>query len=230
MSRAGKDRTLTMTINLATSFTVPLPVEESWTLLQDMDRVARWFPGAKLEGVEGEKFTGTVRVKLGPMVVDYRGIAHFVEQDEQAHRVILEASGREQRGTGTAKAVAVTQLQPDGRGTTVSVSVELDISGRPAQLGQGLMQEVAQRLVATFSEHMRADLQDAESTREPSNAGTESNGPAPSRSGRNDTDVLNLGPVLGPAMLRRVAPIGIALVVVLICWSRSRARDKERVW
>ena len=83
-----------MTMTLTTRFTVPLPVEESWALLQDMDRVARWFPGATLEGAKGDSFNGSVRVKLGPMVVDYRGTARFVERDEGAHRVVLEASGR----------------------------------------------------------------------------------------------------------------------------------------
>lgn len=223
-------------MNLTTSFTVPLPVAESWSLLQDMERVARWFPGASLEGTSGDSFTGTVRVKLGPMMVDYRGAARFIERDEEARRVILEASGREQRGTGMAKALAATRLQADGTGTAVSVSVELDISGRPAQLGQGLMQDVAQRLVAEFSQRMRADLERIGDGEGPIRAGTRatgatSNGVTPANPGTSEGDVLDLGRVVGPELLRRAAPVGAALValaLVVVCWSRRRARDKRR--
>lgn len=225
-----------MAMNLTTSFTVPLPMAESWTLLQDMERVARWFPGATLEGVEEDIFTGTVRVKLGPMMVDYRGSARFVERDEGARRVILEASGREQRGTGVAKAVAATQLEADRAGTAVSVSVELDISGRPAQLGQGLMQDVAQRLVAEFSERMRADLENEGNRagsigRAERAIGAKADGKTPAEPRRGDSDVLDLGRVVGPELLRRALPFGatlVALVAVAACWSLRRARDKRR--
>lgn len=220
-----------MTMNLTTNFTVPLPVAESWTLLQDMERVALWFPGAKLEETAGDSFNGTVRVKLGPLMVDYRGAARFVERDEDAHRVVLEALGREQRGTGMAKAVAVTLLEPDGAGTAVSVSVELDISGRPAQLGQGLMQDVAKRLVAEFSERMRTDLAEGGSKGGSSSARAGSNGVAPADPGTGDAEVLDLGRVVGLELLRRAARFGaalVALVVVVTGWSRRRARDKRR--
>jgi uncharacterized protein len=225
-------------VNLSTSFAVPLPVEDSWALLQDMEQVARWFPGAKLEGSEGDAFKGTVRVKLGPMVVDYRGTARFLERDEAAHRVVLEASGREQRGTGIAKAVAATQLEPDGAGTAVSVSVDLDISGRPAQLGHGLMQEVAQRLVAEFSDRMKMDLLGAggtgrapENTPPPSGSADGGTGNGSRLAGDDDAGVLDLGAVVGAPLLRRAALCVAVLVglVVFVTWrSRSRALGKGR--
>jgi carbon monoxide dehydrogenase subunit G len=185
-------------------------------VLQDIGRVAGWFPGAKLLSVEDDEFKGTVRIKLGPILVDYRGSARFVERDEQAYRVVLEASGREQRGTGTAKVTAVTQLTSSGSGTDVDVSMDVDITGRPAQLGQGLMQEVTQRLVGEFSSRMEADL----GATKDSGAGDSSAGPAP------DDDVLDLGRIAGPAMLKRVAPkiIGtlIVLMVLRLVFRRSR--------
>jgi carbon monoxide dehydrogenase subunit G len=145
-------------VQLTAGFEVPLPVEPAWDLLQDISRVAGWFPGARLDEAEGDTYRGTVRVKLGPMLVDYRGTATFLERDEDAHRVVIEASGREQRGAGTARARAVTELSPVQNGTEVAVTVELDITGRPAQLGQSLMQDVARRLVAEFAARMAADL------------------------------------------------------------------------
>ncbi|MGC8471432.1 MAG: SRPBCC family protein [Acidimicrobiales bacterium] len=220
-----------MAMTLSARFTVPLPVGESWTLLQDMDRVARWFPGATLGEAEGESFNGTVRVKLGPMVVDYRGTARFVERDEQAHRVVLEASGREQRGSGMAKAIAKTQLEPDGAGTAVTVSVDLDISGRPAQLGQGLMQDVAQRLVEEFSERMRAELESEQDRGRSAGRGSESRGAAPVEPAAGDSDVLDLGRLVGQDLVRRAAPLGTALLVLAVVvtyWLRRRARQEVR--
>jgi carbon monoxide dehydrogenase subunit G len=220
-----------MAMTLTTRFTVPLPLGESWTLLQEMDRVARWFPGATLEGAEGDRFNGTVRVKLGPMVVDYRGTARFVERDEAAHRVVLEASGREQHGSGMAKAIAKTQLEPDGAGTAVSVSVELDISGRPAQLGQGLMQDVAQRLVAEFSERMKAELGSEEDRGRSAGQSAASRRAAPAEPAAGDSDVLDLGRLVGQGLVRTAVPYGAALLtlaVAVMCVLRRRARQEVR--
>ncbi len=221
-----------MAINLTTSFSVPLPVGESWILLQDMERVARWFPGATLSETAADSFQGTMRVKLGPMVVDYRGTARFVERDEIAHRVVLEASGREQRGSGVAKATAATQLEPDGAGTAVTVSVALDISGRPAQLGQGLMQDVAQRLVAEFAERMRTELeaeQDGKGPKGPTERSAEPRSEARREPEPSSSDVLDLGRLAGKGLLRRTAPLGaalLALAVVVTSWLRRRHSAK----
>jgi carbon monoxide dehydrogenase subunit G len=215
---------------LTTSFSVQLPIDEAWVVLQDMERVARWFPGGKLESVAGDEFKGTVRVKLGPIIVDYRGSARFVDRDEQAYRVVLEASGREKRGTGTAKATAVTQLKATESGTDVEVSMDVDITGRPAQLGQGLMQEVAQRLVSEFSSRMEADLRISQNgAADASVSASQGESPASAATPRTTTDddeVLDLGRIAGPAMLKRVAPqiIGalVALVVLRLLFRRSR--------
>lgn len=208
-------------MKLTTSFAVPLPVGETWTLLQDIERAATWFPGARLESIEGERFKGTVRVKLGPMLVDYRGTARFVERDEALHRVVIEASGREQRGSGTAKAVAVTELVATGNGTDVSVSIDLDVTGRPAQLGQSLMQDIAQRLVGEFSTRMEADLS-ASSPDERAPASESRVGEADSAD--LDDDVLDLGRIAGPAMLRKAAPLLGVFVVALLIWRRFASR------
>jgi len=225
-------------MKLAASFSVPLPVADAWTLLQDIERAATWFPGARLESVEGESFKGTVRVKVGPMMVDYRGTARFVERDEAAYRVVIEASGREQRGSGTAKARAVTALTAAGERTDVSVSIDLDVTGRPAQLGQSLMQDIAQRLVGEFSDRMEADLSAHTTTDEQPAAGGDGAaahasaaggpvGPGEARgaaAGAREDDVLDLGRIAGPAVLRKVAPVLLAVVVAALLrrWFTSR--------
>lgn len=225
-----------MTMRVTTDFIVPLPVDDAWTLLQDVERVARWLPGAILEGGDGESFNGTVRVKLGPMMVDYRGNARFAERDEEAHRVVLEATGREQRGSGMAKAMVVTQLEEDrAGGTHVSVAADIDISGRPAQLGQSLMQDVAKRLVGEFSERMREELEEsgggADADGRGALGGTAGLRAAIERGTRSeDADVLDLGRAVGPELLRRALPVCASLValVAALIWSAARARAKKR--
>ncbi len=216
-------------MQLTTSFSVPLPLDEAWTVLLDIERVASWFPGARLESVEGESFKGTVRVKLGPMMVDYRGTARFVERDEHLKRVVIEATGREQRGAGIAKALAVTELSAGASGTDVAVSIDLDVTGRPAQLGQSLLQDITERLVAEFSSRMEADLSapapspapgdtasPSRSARDPADSGP---GPAPHQGAHAEPDdVLDLGRIAGPAMVKKVAPALGALVVLVLVW------------
>ena len=203
-------------MRLTTSFKVELPVGEVWSLLQDIESVAGWFPGARLETVEGESYKGTVRVKLGPMVVDYRGAARFIERDEVAHRVVLEASGREQRGTGTAKATATTRLAGHDGGTDVDVSIDLEVTGRPAQLGQGLIQEVAQRLVGEFSSRMAAGLTQKAEHEALARAAVPQDDPA--------TDVLDLGQLAGSAVVRRLVPAVAAVTVLILVWRYLRRR------
>src|SRR5579863_1965202 len=209
-------------MRLATSFSVPLPVEDAWKTLLDVKRVAGWFPGARLDAVEEDAFKGTVRVKLGPMMVDYRGSARFSERDEKAHRVVLEASGREQRGAGTAKAIAATELKAAGGTTEVSVSIDLDVTGRPAQLGQSLMQDVTERLVGEFAARMQADLsQQTPDENSPTNSDLAS--PV-----RQDGDVLDLGQMAGRAMARKVARFVALFFGAVLVWRKLASRSSKR--
>jgi carbon monoxide dehydrogenase subunit G len=108
-------------------------------------------PGATLLTVDGDEFTGTVKVKVGPIQVTYKGQAKFVEKDDGAHRAVIEASGKEARGAGTAAATVTTQLLSDGDATKVTVSTDLNVTGRPAQFGRGVMSEVAAKLINQFA-------------------------------------------------------------------------------
>jgi carbon monoxide dehydrogenase subunit G len=140
------------------SFTVPVPVEHAWTVLLDIERVAPCMPGATLTSVEDEAFTGTVKVKLGPVSMTFKGSGRFVERDEAARRVVLTASGADSRGGGTAAAKVTAALHPAGDGTRVEVSTDLDITGKAAQFGRGLIGDVSGRLIGQFADCLAGKL------------------------------------------------------------------------
>ncbi|MFI1169738.1 SRPBCC family protein [Streptomyces sp. NPDC020801] len=133
-------------------FTVPVPVDDAWRALLDIERVAPCLPGAAVEEYDGKTVTGSVKVKLGPITVTYKGTAVFEEQDEAAHRMVLAASGRETRGQGTARATVTGTLEERDGATAVSVRTDLTVTGRPAQFGRGVLAEVGDRLVGQFAD------------------------------------------------------------------------------
>ncbi|MGW3210128.1 SRPBCC family protein [Streptomyces sp. NPDC001135] len=132
-------------------FTVPVPVDGAWHALLDIERVAPCLPGAVVEDYDGRTVTGSVKVKVGPVTVAYRGTAVFEEQDAVAHRMVLVANGRETRGQGTARAKVTGTLTERDGATTVSVRTDLTVTGRPAQFGRGVLAEVGDRLVGQFA-------------------------------------------------------------------------------
>src|SRR6266542_5346765 len=137
-------------MRLEHSFTVPVPVDTAWDALLDLPRVVPCMPGATLTGVEGDTFTGTVKVKLGPIGLTYRGKGRFVARDEAARRVVIEASGRDTRSAGTASATVTADLTAEGDGTRADVVTDLTVTGRPAQVGRGMLSDVAAKLIGQF--------------------------------------------------------------------------------
>ncbi len=132
-------------------FTVPAPIGEVWQAVVDPERVAPCMPGAALTKVEGDKFSGTVKVKLGPISLLYKGNGEFLEKDDVAHKVTIKASGKDSRGAGTAAAtVTLTLTETDG-GTHGTVATDLSITGKPAQFGRGLITEVGGKILDTFA-------------------------------------------------------------------------------
>src|SRR3954468_13831298 len=145
-------------VQLENSFTVPVPVDEAWRVLLDIERIAPCMPGAALDSVDGDDFTGRVKVKLGPINLTYQGKASFVEKDETAHRAVIDARGKSQRGNGTANAVITARLAPEGSVTRVDVVTDLNITGRPAQFGRGVMTDVGNQLLGQFADKLAAQL------------------------------------------------------------------------
>ncbi|WP_432074620.1 SRPBCC family protein [Streptomyces wuyuanensis] len=139
-------------MELRHEFTVPVPVDEAWRALLDIERVAPCLPGTTVQEFDGEKVNGTVKVKVGPVTLTYRGTAVFEERDEAAHRMVLKANGKEVRGQGTARATVTAGLTASDAGTAVSVRTDFAVTGRPAQIGRGVIAEVGDRLVGRFAD------------------------------------------------------------------------------
>jgi uncharacterized protein len=137
-------------LDLTHKFTVPTAVDETWAHFNDIASVAECFPGATVTSVEGDTFKGSCKVKLGPIALVYNGTGTFVEKDEAAHRFVVEAKGKDKRGNGTAGAnVTVSMIDASGS-TDVEVVTDLSITGKPAQFGRGVMQDVSDKLLGQF--------------------------------------------------------------------------------
>lgn len=148
-----------MSIELDNSFTVPVPPDVAWKVLLDVARIAPCMPGATVESVEGDVVTGGIKVKVGPVQLTYRGTATFAERDESTRTMLVEASGKETRGAGTASATVKASLAAAEDGATlVEMHTSMNVTGRPAQFGRGVMVEVGGKLVDKFADNLAALL------------------------------------------------------------------------
>src|SRR5690348_10849609 len=146
-------------MDLEHSFTIPVPPEQAWQVLLDVERIAPCMPGATVDSVDDDVVKGRIKVKVGPVTMTYAGTARFVERDEQGRAVTLEASGKETRGAGTASATIRSTLQDEGGGQTkVVVHTTMSVTGRPAQFGRGVMAEVGGRIIERFAANLAALL------------------------------------------------------------------------
>ena len=147
-----------MAIELDNSFTVPVPPEQAWDVLLDVETIAPCMPGASVTSVDGDEIQGQVKVKLGPLSLSYKGTAKFTEKDQATHTISIEATGKETRGAGTVAATVQASLKPgDGADETlVSIHTLLNVTGRPAQFGRSLLPEVSGKLIAQFATNLQA--------------------------------------------------------------------------
>ena len=228
-------------------FTVPADPDRAWETLLDLDRVGSCFPGATVTEATDDAFSGTVKVKLGPIALVYAGSGTFTERDAAARRAVIEAKGKDKRGNGTAGATVTLQLAPDGEGTRVDVVTDLAITGKPAQFGRGAMQDVSDKLLRQFVECIEgqftaatdepaaadgvpvvAPVGDYATPGTPAGAGpVPASAPAPAaRSAPKPVDdAIDLGAIAFPSALRTWGPYAVAgLVGVLVgyAWGRDR--------
>jgi len=147
-----------MAIELDNSFTVPVPPEQAWDVLLDVERIAPCMPGASVLSVDGDAVEGQVKVKLGPLSLTYKGTAKFTGKDQANYTIVLDASGKETRGAGTASAAVNAVLKPgDEPGTTTAtIHTSLHVTGRPAQFGRSLLPEISGKLIAQFADNLAA--------------------------------------------------------------------------
>ena len=140
------------------TFRVELPVEDTWRVLLDIERVAPCLPGAQLQAIAGEEYRGVVKVKVGPITAQYKGSARFESRDDVAHIAVIVGTGRDTRGQGNASATITMTLVADGTGTQVKVSTDLSITGKVAQFGRGVMADVSAKLLAQFVANLERDV------------------------------------------------------------------------
>ncbi|REF31274.1 SRPBCC family protein [Calidifontibacter indicus] len=223
-------------MDLKHSFTVPADAERTWATLTDLEGVAGCFPGATITSAEGDHFEGTVKVKLGPIALVYAGSGDFVERDDAAHTAVIDAKGKDKRGNGTAGATVHLSLQPQGDSTKVDVVTDLKVTGKPAQFGRGVMQDVSDKLLQQFVACLEsrlsqpadepvstADTTPVEATPEAASAEAPAAAPAPAPSPPAAApaskpapalrvaqpvadDSIDLGGLVGPTLLKAYLP------------------------
>ena len=152
-------------MKLENTVTIDAPVEKAWKALNTPEAVAPCFPGATLTTYEGDSFAGTVKVKLGPIAMTYKGKGTYVSRDDAAKQVVIEANGRDSRGNGTANATVTASLTADGADTTVvSMVTDMTITGKPAQFGRGVISDVADKIIGQFAACVARKLAEEEAT------------------------------------------------------------------
>jgi uncharacterized protein len=209
-------------MKLQNEFVVNVPLERAWDTLLDIERVAGFLPGAKIEPTgEDGVFRGSMKVKVGPMTVNYEGTARFAAVDEQSHTADIEVRAKEAKGMGTAAAVIRNRLVEEDVGTRVIAETDLQVTGRQAQFGRGIMQDVAGRMLTDFARRFEAYL-----------AGPEEEGgaeaPAVERPPAPEPEeALDLGGVLTQTpVVRYGVPVaaGLVLLALLLRVARPRRR------
>jgi len=230
-------------MELEHSFTVPVPADQAWDVLLDVERVAPCMPGATIDSVEGDEIKGRIKVKLGPVSMTYAGTAQITERDPDAGVVTLEASGKETRGAGTAAATIRSELHDQGGQTEVTVHTSLNVTGRPAQFGRGMLADVSAKLIGVFASNLAAMLATGNGSApepavpEPAVQATAHAAPVPTATTPASTtptaasapseDSLNLLQVAGLPVLKRIgAPAGalLAVLAALLIWRRRRRK------
>jgi carbon monoxide dehydrogenase subunit G len=236
-------------MEISDSFRVSTPLADTWKVLLDIEGIAPCLPGARLQGVEGDEYRGTVRVKVGPVTAQYKGTAKLAEVDEANRRIVIDASGRDTRGQGNAKATIVVAMQEEGAGTKVDVTTDLSITGKVAQFGRGVLVDVSSKLMGQFVENLERDVlttagggdtthaggpyeqalesaaAELDADRQPLPAAPVSEGPR--RIDSPEAEPVDLLEMAGNPLAKRVVPIVIVVLGVFVIWRVRRRRHRR---
>ena len=232
---------------LVNEFSVSLPIDKAWAILTDVEKIAPCLPGAALEEIDGEVYSGSVKVKVGPIVASYKGKASFIEMDKDAHKAVLKAEGRDTKGQGNASATITAELAAEGDATKVKVTTDLAITGRVAQFGRGVLSDVSSKLMGQFVQSLeqliendsKAPVATAESEEKPEakvNSNSSNSAPTqapssnegPRKIAHNDPEPVDLLNVAGGSLKKKLIPGGFgALILVLFLLGRRRNKRKR---
>ena len=203
-------------VELEHSFTVPAGIDTAWNTLLDVERIAMCMPGATLISVEGDTFKGEVKIKLGPVTMVFGGTASFVDKDVANHRLVINASGSETKGTSTAQATVTTQLVAESPTLTrVDVNTDLAITGKPAQFGRGVMSDVAGRIIGQFAGNLEGVVAAGSGTGNTTSSDSSASSaamPAPA------ADAIDMMEVAGGAVAKKLIPVALVVVAVVVAW------------
>ena len=236
-------------MKMENEFTVEAPVEQAWETLLDLERITPCLPGAALEEESGDEYKGTMTIRLGPVTQKYNGTVSFEETDEEARRAVLKADGKDARGQGTASATITSTLTEEDGGTKVHVETDMHLTGRAAQFGRGVQQEVATKLINQFAECLEKKImgentrdepeqpEETEEAEEQQEAAVSANGSGGQDEGEqeekpkrrviqqdHDVEPLDLGEASREAVIKRVVPLvaGLGALLVVVWLVRRR--------
>lgn len=209
---------------LTNTFTVPVPIDRAWDTLLDMERVAPCLPGAAVDSFDGEVCQGRVKVKVGPISLQYRGEVTIDERDDAGRRLVMTGLGKEVKGSSSATARIRANLVDQGAATEVQVETELDLTGKPAQFGRGIITDVSNRLIGTFASNLEGLLTAEQPASAPVGAAAAAAAPvaaapAPAAAApAAEPEALDALSLL-PAPVRAAAPVaGGVLIGLLLGW------------
>lgn len=212
-------------MELTNNFRVAGPPDQAWAVITDLERVAPCLPGAALHGVDGDDYRGAVKIKVGPVTAQYEGVARFAQRDDSAHHAVIRAEGRDVRGQGNAAVTIDLQLSPRGDGTEVLVLADLELAGRVAQFGRGVIADVSGKLIVQFAQRLEDEM------------GREPAGTTPSAGALRPIDEAQpadpMAASRGSALAllsRQAVPVGSLALGLLVGWlagSRPRVKRKE---
>ena len=206
-------------MDLNHEFTVNVPVAEAWVILTDLERIAPCLPGAQLTEIEGDTYRGQVKIKVGPILAQFKGQASFVSRDDVAHKATLKGEGRDTTGKGNASAMITAELTSvTPTSTKCTVHTDLSISGKVAQFGRGALADVSDKLLAQFSENLNQLINSspAPATTAATTAPVTAASPEIRKIESAEVAPLDLLGTAGAPILKRAIPVVVALVAVVI--------------
>lgn len=221
-------------MELKNEFRVGVPIERAWATLTDVEYIAPCMPGAQLTEIDGEEFKGQVKIKVGPITAQYKGVARFKEKDESARKVVLDASGRDTRGAGNAAAEVTAEMTPDGDGTKIVITTDLKVTGKVAQFGRGVMADVSEKLIGQFVDSLEQKLVDAASEETETECGdvdgeaavneTQSDEVAsgPRKIEMPEPEPVDLLDTAGAPLFKRFGPFALLALVLVLLRRRKR--------
>ena len=231
-----------MAEQLINDFTVNRPIDEAWEIITDVERIAPCLPGAQLQEREGDTYRGVVKVKLGAINSQFKGDAHFTERDDENHRAVIQAAGRDTGGRGNASAEITAQAEAlSPTSTKCVVTTDLHITGKVAQFGRGILGDVSAKLMEQFASNLN-EMLDQEGLDEPAATETDAAGDAdsatdePAGAAEGEpaapavkkfegpaTEPIDLVELGGSSIAKRAVPALLAVLLLILLLRRRRS-------